>query len=161
MASLADNARFAGLSGRGAVTIDALFRRAWRLWRERGVLSTPTPELAPLNNTVIMALARDAELVKEKKADSTGRPGATPRELFVLRVPQGRLNDRALVEEVAFLAGVFERSSFRLGIRKSQKRAHYVKQSAVERFNIQPGRLEIGGVDFAGAPAAVAVLAAD
>ena len=46
-ATLTDNARVGGLSGRGAVTLDSLFQRTWRIWRASGLLATPAPEAAP------------------------------------------------------------------------------------------------------------------
>ncbi|HZO13800.1 MAG TPA: hypothetical protein VFB62_11100, partial [Polyangiaceae bacterium] len=56
-ASLSENAELAGLAGRGAVTLEALFHRTWQIWRNAKVLSIP-PEQAPIDGTIIATLVR-------------------------------------------------------------------------------------------------------
>ena len=42
----------------GALTLNQTFRTAWRIWRDTGILTTPPPEVSPLEPRVIATLAR-------------------------------------------------------------------------------------------------------
>jgi hypothetical protein len=134
----------AGLSGRGAVNLDALFHRTWSLWRDVGLLTTPPPEHVPLTGTVIADLARDA----------APPPPAQPRRVaqedpavLLTRAVAGRRLDSAaeaaLVADVGFLAGVFSRSTVEVWIPRSPEVATRVARHAVERFGLPADRIAV------------------
>lgn len=134
----------AGLSGRGAVSLDALFHRTWGLWREVGLLTTPSPERVPLTATVIADLAREASA----PAAAPRRP-ASPGEAPVLLVHQvaGRRLDAAgeaaLVSHVGMLAGVFSRSAIEVWVPRSPEAAERVAVGAAERFGLPSDRITV------------------
>lgn len=136
----------AGLSGRGAVNLDALFHRTWDLWREVGLLTTPPPERVPLSGTIIADLARETRAV----TTTPGRPVARgeAETLLVHTVPGRRLDadaESALVNEVGFLAGVFSRSTLEVWIPRSPEAAARVAHHASERFGLAEGRVVVRG----------------
>ena len=142
--TLHDNARAAGLAGRGAVTIEALFQRTFRLWRELGVLSAPAPESAPLSIEVIAELARrDVSMAEAGPAAAPGKPKpideaalAEAKVLLVYSSPPGKLDDNALAATVGLFAGVFERSPVRVSVREGIARARRVVSTARSRFDL-------------------------
>jgi hypothetical protein len=150
-ASLADNARVAGLSGRGAVTLDMLFQQAWRLWRAAGVLATPAPETSPVSTSVIRALvrARAAALPPGDAASPKPRSGdAAARVLLTHRDAGAKLDEPAFLADIGLLAGVFERSRLRVTVRGpggvDAARTKKLLESAQGQFDLAPGRLVVG-----------------
>ncbi|PRQ07519.1 hypothetical protein [Enhygromyxa salina] len=142
-ADLADGARLAGLSGRGAVSIEVLFQRSWGLWRDVGVLSTPAPEHAPLDNSVIarVALGEGAPLIAGQATPK--RSGE--RLILVHRLPEGAtIDEAALVEELGFLAGTFERAQIELSVRKDKPANERIIAEAIERFDLEPEHVRVG-----------------
>ena len=105
-ASLAENAQVAGLSGRGAVTLERLFQRTWQTWRSAELLSVP-PEKAPVSPAVISALVRaggdlsapPAAPADKKLASTAGQP--------LLISSLSKRTEEAVLLEIGFLAGVF------------------------------------------------------
>jgi hypothetical protein len=142
--TLHDNARAAGLAGRGAVTIEVLFQRTFHLWREVGALSAPAPETAPLSIEVIAELARrDATMAEAGPVTAPGRPKpvdeaalAQAKVLLVYSSPPGKLDDNALASTVGLLAGLFERSPVRVSVREGIARARRVVGNARARFDL-------------------------
>jgi hypothetical protein len=142
-ADLADGARLAGLSGRGAVSLEVLFQRSWGLWRDVGVLSTPAPEHAPLDNSVIarVALGEGAPLVLGHA--SPKRSGE--RLILVHRLPDdATIDEPALIEELGFLAGTFERAQIELSVRKDKPANQRIVAEAIERFDLDPEHVRVG-----------------
>jgi hypothetical protein len=142
-ADLADGARLAGLSGRGAVSIEVLFQRSWGLWRDVGVLSTPAPEHAPLDNSVIarVALGEGAPVVLGHA--SPKRSG--DRLILVHRLPEGaEIDEAALIEELGFLAGTFERAQIELKVRRDKATSQRIVAEAIERFDLDPEHVRVG-----------------
>jgi hypothetical protein len=142
-ADLADGARLAGLSGRGAVSLEVLFHRSWELWREVGVLSTPAPEYAPLDNSIIarVALGEGAPVVLA--SEGPRRDGE--RLVLVHTIPSGTtLDEQALVDELGFLAGTFERAEVELRVRRDKQASRRIVDEAVERFGLDPDHLRVG-----------------
>ncbi|MBW2457148.1 MAG: hypothetical protein JRI68_21720 [Deltaproteobacteria bacterium] len=165
-ASLDENAQVAGLSGRGAVTLEALFGRCWQIWREAKVLSIP-PERAPVDGTIIAALVRAGGELSTPPPTAGGstpeRPETKGQPLVVYRAPKGKLDEGQLVETIGFIAGVFRRSPLRITahprVGVDSKLTDKLVEQARERFGLGAGRLEAGKTrGVAGAPATIEVL---
>jgi hypothetical protein len=164
-ASLRENAAAAGLSGRGALTLDELFRTAWRIWRDAGVLTTPAPEVAPLYTGAVAQLVRAdpaaaaAEPPRARPADE----GARPAVLLVARAPlgkDGRPDEEAFVARIGLVAGVFDRLALRVGVLGDAKAAQRLADAARERFGLRAGQLAAARRTPAGLPGAIEVLSA-
>jgi hypothetical protein len=134
----------AGLSGRGAVNLDALFHRTWGLWRDVGLLTTPPPEHVPLTATVIADLAHD---VAPPAAAEPRRAAPDDAPVLLTRTMPGRrlgaADEAALVAEVGFLAGVFSRSTVEVWVPRSPDAAARVALHAVERFGLPADRITV------------------
>lgn len=168
-ASLGDNARAVGLSGRSGVTLETSFQRAWQTFRGAGVLATPPPDSAPVNTSVIAALVRaEPELAKglaSGAAVSKTKPGdPAGKVLLVHRLGDGtaNMNDASIVASLGFVAGVFERSAIRVTIKSGgtldTKRAQKIIDAAQGQFDIAAGRLTVGTKPAERASAAIEVL---
>jgi hypothetical protein len=149
-ASLGDNARIAGLSGRSPIDLGLLFRRFWRLWRAMGVLSAPAPEKAPLSVETLSALARTyPALVEAAPPDMTGgkakrkRADGEQRLLLRYRPRLRRWDQRKAVEELGLLAAIFDRAKLRVSVRGSLRRARKLVAATTARYTLpDPERLE-------------------
>ena len=147
---LRENVRLMGLSGRGAVTLEGLFHRTWRIWRGQDTLTTPSPEATPLANHIVANLARSAPaLVKQSSKVPRRQPdGKSNEETILLRVRSkpGKLDSYATQGQLGFLAGVFGRSKLRLMVARDQrsKKTKEVCDAVAERFNVSPARLIVG-----------------
>ena len=146
-ATLADNVRMAGLSGRSAVTLETLFQRSWALWRAASVLATPSPEAAPVSTGIISALARAEPGLAAATPDDVKpqQPAPSAKVLLAYRQPDGKLDDTALVTTAGFLAGVFERAPLRLGVNAGgaidKARTKKVIDDTLGRFGLAPTRI--------------------
>ncbi len=163
-ASLEENAQVVGQSG--PFTLEALFRRCWRIWREAKVLGIP-PERAPVDGSIIAALLRAGGDPSTPPATAGGgtaeRPETKGQPLIVYRAPKGKLDEGQLVETIGFMAGVFRRSPLRITahpqVGADGKLTDKLVAQARERFGLAAGRLEAGKArGVAGAPATVEVL---
>ncbi len=145
-ATLADNVRMAGLSGRSAVTLETLFQRSWALWRAASVLATPSPEAAPVSTGIISALARAEPGLAGAAPDDVKpqQPAPSAKVLLAYRQPEGKLDETALVTTAGFLAGVFERAPLRLGVNAGgaidKARTKKVIDDTLGRFGLAPTR---------------------
>ena len=148
-ASLGDNARAFGLSGRGALTLDALFQQTWRIWRGVGALATPAPDAAPVHDAVVAALARAYPSLTTPAASPRPRPPApspdTLKVLVTYRQGEGKVDEAALLATTGLLADVFERSVLRVAVLKAGSvdaaaTKHLVEQVGL-RFDVAPDRL--------------------
>lgn len=170
-ATLGDNVRIAGLSGRGALTLEVLFSRAWQLYRGAGVLATPAPELPPISNAVIAALARSEPSLVEPPVMRGGE--ADPKKdaavldkgksLLVSRQPEGKLDEEAFVASAGLIAAVFERSPIRVAVHVGAgvdaARTKRLIERVQDRFDVPAGRLTPAKSALGKGPAAVEVLA--
>lgn len=167
-ATLTDNARVAGLSGRGALTLDALFQRSFRIWRAAGVLATPAPELAPINTGVIASLARsNPELITAPAPGRSGSPGSaadSAKAMITFRVPEGKLDEAELGSSIAFFADVFERSTQRVvvsrGANVDAAATKHLIDLVEERFDSANGRVIAGKKALPKVAASVEILPA-
>ncbi|MFW5739158.1 MAG: hypothetical protein ACOC1F_02205 [Myxococcota bacterium] len=162
-ATLADNARWAGLSGRGAVTLQTLFDRTWRLWRAAGILSTPRPESPCTAPAVIASLVRQLGATDSPKVAPKDKEGdrGPERVLLTYTAPGTKLDESALLAEIGVLAGLFSRSTLRISVRgpRFKKQAASVVEQAQGRFGLDPSRLVAGDKPATRGSAAVDVLA--
>jgi hypothetical protein len=167
-APLGDVARVSGLSGRGAVTLEALFNHSWRLWRATGLLATPPPEAAPVNTAIVAALVRsDPSLAQPPAPNGKPKPATDKgRLLLVARVGDAKLDEPALLATIGMLAGVFERAVLRVSVRSASgggvdaARTKKVIESAQGQFDLAPGRLLPGTKPVDKATAVVEVVEA-
>ncbi len=144
-ASLAENAHAAGLSGRGAVTLEALFQRSWRIWRDAKVLTIP-PEKAPVDGSIIATLVRaNTELAAPESSGTKDGVRSKDKPLVVHRAPKGKLDEDKVVNEIGFIAGVFRRSPLRISVhprhRVDDKLTTSIIERAVDRFGLAQSRL--------------------
>jgi hypothetical protein len=167
-ASLADNARAFGLSGRGALTLEVLFQEAWRIWRGAGALATPAPDAAPIDGSLIASLVRAHPELATPALAPKPRPAPSNvdaiKAIVTYRQPEGKVDDDALLTATGILADVFERSWLRVVVTKNGSvdaaaTKHFV-DAVEQRFDLAPGRLLPGKKAPAKAGAAVEVLAA-
>ncbi|HEY8040617.1 MAG TPA: hypothetical protein VIF15_12515 [Polyangiaceae bacterium] len=110
----ADEARALGVAGHDAVTVATLFALDWRLLREAGTLSSPAPDAAPIASGPFSAALASSPEAPPPPAPAAPA-GAGARVLLVHRLDKGDAD--ALAADVAWLAGVFERSTLRVSAR--------------------------------------------
>jgi hypothetical protein len=173
LSPLPENAHLLGLSGRGAVTIDALFQRTWLVWRASGALATPAPAAAPISTEVVATLVRNADASLTELPETLETAPATPPSstkagpipaletmapLFVRREPEGPEGNEDLLRSIGFLAGVFDRSPLRVTAAKNGTAK--LIANAAERFDIRPSRLVAGKATLGKEAGAIEVLPA-
>jgi hypothetical protein len=164
-ASLRENAAAAGLSGRGALTLDELFRTTWRIWRDAGVLTTPVPEAAPLHAGLVAQLVRGdpsaaLELPRVRPAADADR---RPAVLLVARAPlspTGAVDADAFAARIGLVAGAFDRLPLRIAVRDDAKAAQRAADAARERFGLRASQLQVARHPPAGLPGTIEVLSA-
>lgn len=163
-ATLADNARMAGLSGRGAVTTESLFQNAWRIWRDAGVLTTPPPETAATEPAIVASLIRSGTMADEpapRDQAKAGPPGGAPA-LLAVAVAGSKLDEEGLVAEAGWVAGVFDRSTVQVTVRGARgvdrARAQTIVDTVADRFDVSPQRLSVGKKVVGAGPASIEVL---
>jgi len=152
-ASLAENAHGMGLAGRGAVTLPSLFQRSWRIWRAAKVLTIP-PAQAPVDGTVVARLVRaNTELAAPDAGGNKNTAGSKDKALVVYRAApdsqiKDKLNDKKLIDEIGFVAGVFRRSPIRVTAhprrRVDSKRSQALIDGARQRFGLAIDRIVVG-----------------
>ncbi len=79
-AGLRDNATALGLSGRGALSLRAIFKVAWQTWRDVGVITTPPPDSVPMYVGLVASLVREdpAALGRPRSASTPMTPSGRP-----------------------------------------------------------------------------------
>ncbi len=164
-ASLYDNARSVGLSGRGALTLEALFQKSWQLWRGVGALATPAPDAAPINTTVVAALAQSSPaLLAPPKPPVVATAKDDARALLTFKEPEGKLDEPGFLSTSALLAEAFERSPLRIAVaRGGALDGAATKKTAADieaRFDVATGRLAVAKKVPPKASASLEVLAA-
>lgn len=155
----ADEVRALGLAGHDAVTIATLFNRAWKLLRDSGALVSPAPLSAPIATAPLAKLlATDPKLGEGAPAPAVAPAAPDARALLTHRFDKADVD--AVVAEVAWLAGVFERSTLRISARPPSL-AKDAAAAAHDRQGVASERLVAGPAAPAdGAAAWVEVLAA-
>ncbi len=167
-ASLGDNARAFGLSGRDALTLETLFQQTWRIWRSAGVLATPAPDASPINGSIVASLVRSHPALAAAAGPAKPKPAeASPDTLKVLvnyRQPDGKVDPATLLATAGLLANVFERSVLRVAVTKgggldTAGTKHFI-EDVEQRFDLAPGRVVTAKKVPAKAGAAIEVLVA-
>jgi hypothetical protein len=148
-ASLADNARWAGLAGRGAATLAAMFNETWRIWRGVGELTTPLPEEQCVAPQVIAALVRS--MGNGQTEEPRSGEGTEPKRseqthvLIARRYETPQVDDPRLMADLGLLAALFERSRLRVGVRGrgglDHERTEQIIEATARRFGIDVARL--------------------
>lgn len=148
MSSATDNALSAGVAGRGAVNLTSLFDRCWRYWRSLKVLTTPSPELAPVSGEVITQLVLGNAQPGPTRPSAPRLPDAREAQgapLLTLNAGPAPRVDADIVGDVGFAAGVFSRSRLRLSVYSQssydKKRTETLVAQVSERFDLSEGRL--------------------
>ncbi|RLB45452.1 MAG: hypothetical protein DRJ42_29885 [Deltaproteobacteria bacterium] len=130
------NARLLGLSGRGAVTLEALFQETWQLWRGVSTLTTPAPAAVPLSTGPVISL-----VLAGQSPSSSPRVAVEPNfdtdPIFDRTL---RVDEDELVSELGLLAGVFERSTLEVGFRGSRARAERIINQTCDRYDLPRSR---------------------
>lgn len=128
---LRDNVRRAGLAGRDPVNLSSLFQLTWQLWRGVDVLTTPAPKNVPMSFDVIASLA----------LQSTGLTRPEDIEANFSAAPMVR-GITTTLENAALMAGVFGRSSLRIGAFASKKKSDSAVYDLATRYGLSPKRFE-------------------
>lgn len=150
--TLRENAEVAGLSGRGAITIDGLFENTWRIWRAADVLTSPMPNESPVTTNIIAALVRQGSSMADGAAGTlgehepsrrtTGSGSGTPQPILVYRIEDRRMSNDDFATRVGMIAGVFGPLSLRVAIPgDSTSRARTIIESVRDRFGVAENRL--------------------
>ena len=130
-ANLRENAVAMGLSGRGVLTLDQTFRFAWRIWRDTGVLTTPPPEVSPLEPRLIATLARTDQAALVEPPPHV-RPAGDKRPEVLLVIGADKLDADAVAARIGLVAGIFDH----LALRVTAKTAQASIDTARERFGL-------------------------
>lgn len=146
--SLSENAELFGLSGRGAVTVESLLARGFRLWREAKLSTTPGPESVVADGRVVALLIRASRVTQGMAPPKVSLPDKKAAALLVHRARGKSLDEDALLGEVGLLAGVFPRSPLLISVHRGgavdKKRSEEIARQASDRFGLAPGRLQVG-----------------
>jgi hypothetical protein len=166
-ASLGDNARLVGLSGRGALSLEGLFQESWRLWRGAGILATPAPDNAPVSGAIIASLVRNnPSLITGAKPGGKPAPAGADalKALITFKQPEGKLDEPALLAQAGLFADAFERSAMRVAVVKGGSVDAAATKKLIEtveqRFDVTPGRLVAAKKAPGKAAGAIEILAA-
>ncbi len=150
-ANLRENAVALGLSGRGALTLDQTFRTAWRIWRDTGVLTTPPPEVSPLEPRLVATLARTDQAALVEPPPHV-RPAGDKRPEILLVVAVDKLDADALAARIGLVAGIFDH----LALRITAKTAQASIDTARERFGLHApmtvGKRQTPAIEVLSAP---------
>jgi hypothetical protein len=144
-ATLADNTRVMGLSGRGALTLSTLFERTWQLYRGVSILATPPPEAPPIATGVVSALVRRGlvDLGAQNAEPGKAKLSEGKKALVVYR--QEKLDEEALSNTIGLCAAVFERSVIRVAVTSAAgvdaAKTKKVIEAAEGQFDIGAGKL--------------------
>ena len=143
---LAENAELFGLSGRGAVKVETLLSRGFRLWREAKLSSSPGPESVVADGRIVALLIRASQVTPRGPLPKVS--ASKKSALLVYRQRGSSLDEDAFLAEVGLLAGIFPRSPLALTVHRGaapdKKRSEQLVEQARDRFGLGPGRLTVG-----------------
>ncbi len=135
--NLTDNAELFGLSGRGAISATQLFKTSFRIWREVGVISTVSPESAPIAPSAVSALVLNAEAQPKRATKTSAAADSSP----LLLINSAVKSEDEAIEKIGTLAGLFSRSVIEVGFKGREKSTKRLIARAAERFGFDPARL--------------------
>lgn len=144
---LGENAELLGLSGRGAVTIEALFARSWRLLKTAKLVTGQAPERSPVAPAIVAGLVRqNPSLAKPAVASASGNAAPKPKAQKALLVVRIEGDDEEVAREIAFVLGVFPRARATLTVHRGAAFKSVVEtltgRYGLEADRIKPGRSE-------------------
>lgn len=143
-ATLSDNARYLGLSGRSALTVTGLFQRTWQLYRGVSFVTTPPPESLPISTSVVTTLARTTDSLGGRD-NRPGKPEFKEGKDAVVVYRQEKLDEETFINTVGLLAAVFERNVLRISITGTPGVDASKTKKAIDtvegQFGVESGRL--------------------
>lgn len=128
---LRDNVRRAGLAGRDPVVLASLFQLTWRLWRGVDVLITPAPKNVPIDFGAIASLALESP--------GLSKPDELEPDFTTEAMVRAITSD---LEAAALVAGIFARSSVRVGAHGKKKDSAEAIEDLASRYGHQKSRFE-------------------
>ena len=136
-----ENAELLGLSGRGAVTIDALLDWQSRTRREAHVPQAPSFDAPLVDGRVDTRLVREnPKLVRAPEPPK--RRASTSAGTVLLELPQRKEDDARLIEKLGLLAAVFPRCDVRLTTDASRAKLRgEIVERAATRYDLDRSRL--------------------
>jgi ABC-type nitrate/sulfonate/bicarbonate transport system substrate-binding protein len=141
---LGQNAELLGLSGRGAVTIDALFSRNWRSFKSAKLSNARAIERSPVAPGVVAALVRsDPALAKPSTPPRTEGAPPKPKAQKALLVVRIGGDDEEVAKEIAFVLGAFPRSPAKLTVHRGAP-FKSVLETLTDRYGLEADRLQPG-----------------
>jgi hypothetical protein len=153
-----------GVNAKSPVTLATLLQRTWQLERAAGIVSSAAPEPLPIDARVATAIA-PAPAEKQHGDSGDADAGATfapiPAGATTLVVYRAAADANAdsIAAQIAFLAGVFERASFRVTAKGGDKAAKAIAVLARDKNGVAQTRLATATGEPQGTPASVEVLA--
>jgi hypothetical protein len=142
-----------GPLARGPVTLETLMQRTWPLARAAGMAANAAPEPLPIDARVIGAIGPREAAPSPAPSFGAISPNAVP--LLAYRATTGDTD--AVAQQMQFLAGVFERASFRVSAKGGAKAATAIAAAAAEK-GVAAARIATAPAEPAGAFAEVVVL---
>jgi hypothetical protein len=151
--TLDQESALAGSLARGPVTLETLMQRTWPLARAAGMVANAAPEPLPIDPRVIAAVAPPPREAAPPAAGGPIAPNAVP--LVAYRATSG--DAESVAQQMQFLAGVFERASFRVSAKGGAKAATAIATAAAEK-GIASSRIGTSPTEPTGVFAEVLVL---
>lgn len=156
---LGENAELLGLSGRGAVTIEALFARSWRLLKTAKLLNATAPERSPIAPSIVAGLVRqNPALAKPAATPQTGTPQPKPKAEKALVTVRIEGDDDEVASEIAFVLGVFPRARATLTVHRGAAFKSVV-ETLTGRYGLAADRIRTGKAEGRGRAAATLEIA--
>ncbi len=162
-ASLAQQRGLMGAAAKGTVTVETLAQRQWALARSGGLTTSAAPSPLPVDDRIVTAIApAPAPVVTHDPAGAdAGAFAALPAgtTALVSYRADATADAAAVVAQIGFLAGAFERAAFRVTAKGGEKAARAIAAAARDRFDLPSSRLTTVAGEPAGAFAIVDVIA--
>lgn len=137
--------RRAGSCGRDAVTLDELFQLTWHLWREAGVISTPTPKAVPFSSEGLASLVLMSPTKPPAASGSSGNIDFSTAPILRLQIAAGKddgAHNRSM-KRIALVSGIFSDSALRLGSKRTKQASMDEIEALVSRFGLNPSRFQV------------------
>jgi hypothetical protein len=141
---LHENTALLGLSGRGALTVEALIDWQLRVRRAAHVGPSPAPEQSLVDARVVTRLARSQPKLLQPSEPTKRRPATGAPEPLLERVFQ-KDDEEAIVAALGVLAAAFPRLDVRVTLpaRPAKARGELLDRAAL-RYDIDRTRLLLG-----------------
>jgi hypothetical protein len=170
-ADMAMNGALLGEGAKSAVTLETLTQRTWQLARAGGLTSSAAPDPLPIDGRVAKAIgvvapapppapapAPEADGGKADAGAAFPAPPTGATAILVYRAPADATAE-TVANQIAFLAGVFDRAAFRVSAKGGEKAARAIATEASDKHAIARTRLATANAEPAGTLASVEILA--